>query len=181
MTDTSGIEATLVDGGRPLSPAEFLARLESLDIVHTTVEHEPVFTVEESRRMRGNLEGAHVKNLFLRNKKGVMWLVTCLEDRPVDLKWLAETLGAGRFSFASPQRLMTYLGVVPGAVTTFAAINDTTGAVRVALDRALVDAERINLHPLTNAMTTTIASADLLRFLEAIGHPPRWLSFEPRG
>lgn len=180
MNDASGIEATLVDGGKPLSPAEFLARLESLEIVHTTFEHEPVFTVEESKRMRGDLDGAHVKNLFLRNKKGVMWLVTCLEDRPVDLKWLAETLGAGRFSFASPERLMKYLGVIPGAVTTFAAINDTTGSVRVALDRALLDAERINLHPLTNAMTTTIASTDLLRFLEAIGHPAQLISFEPR-
>ncbi len=180
MNDASETSSTLADGGTPLSPAEFLARLESLGIAHTTFDHEPVFTVEESKRLRGDMDGAHVKNLFLRNKKGAMWLVTCLEDRSVDLKWLAESLGAGRFSFASPDRLMKYLGVVPGAVTTFAAINDTTGSVRVALDRALLEASRINLHPLTNAMTTTIDSADLLRFLEAVGHPPTLIGFEDR-
>lgn len=180
MNDESEIPAILADGGAPLSPAEFLARLETLGIAHDTFEHAPVFTVEESKQMRGDLDGAHVKNLFLRNKKGAMWLITCLEDRPVDLKWLAGTLGAGRFSFASPQRLMKYLGVIPGAVTTFAAINDTTGSVRVALDRHLLDASRINLHPLTNAMTTTINSSDLVSFLDAVGHPPRIIDFEDR-
>lgn len=180
MTDTSGTGSILSDSSGPLSPAEFLARLESLGIAHKTFEHDPVFTVEESKRMRGDLDGAHVKNLFLRNKKGSMWLVTCHEDRPVDLKWLAETLGAGRFSFASPERLMRYLGVVPGAVTTFAAINDTTGSVKVALDSGLLNASRINLHPLTNAMTTTVTSTDLLRFLDAVGHPPTLIEFEDR-
>lgn len=178
MDDADGIKPTLADGGAPLSPAEFLARLESLNIVHSNFEHEPVFTVEESKSARGDLDGAHVKNLFLRNKKGVMWLVTCLEDRSVDLRWLAERLGAGRFSFASAERLMKYLGVVPGAVTTFAAVNDTTGSVRVALDSALLRASFINLHPLTNTMTTRISPADLLRFLEAVGHPPKLIEFE---
>ncbi len=180
MTDEAEIPRILADGSAPLSPAEFLVKLESLGIAHSTFEHAPVFTVEESKRARGNLDGAHVKNLFLRNKKGNMWLVTCLEDRQVDLKSLGERLGAGRFSFASAERLMKYLGVIPGAVTTFAAIHDTTGAVRVALDNALLNASRINLHPLTNAMTTTIRSADLLRFLEAVGHPPEIIQFEDR-
>ncbi|MDH3411762.1 MAG: prolyl-tRNA synthetase associated domain-containing protein, partial [Gammaproteobacteria bacterium] len=102
------------------------------------------------------------------------------EDRRVDLRWLADTLGAGRFSFASPRRLMKHLGVIPGAVTTFAIVNDSTKSVRVALDSALLEAGRINLHPLTNAMTTTIRSADLLRFLEAVGHPPEMIDFEDR-
>lgn len=180
MNDEGEIPAILAGGGAPLSPAGFLKRLESLGIAHSTFEHDPVFTVEESKRMRGDLDGAHVKNLFLRNKKGAMWLVTCLEDRLVDLKWLADTLGAGRFSFARPERLMKYLGVVPGAVTTFAAIHDTTGSVRVALDGGLLRAPSINLHPLTNAMTTTIRAADLLRFLEAVGHPPKLIDFEDR-
>jgi Ala-tRNA(Pro) deacylase len=178
VADTSDVEPTLADGGTPLSPAGFLAKLESLSITHQTFEHDPVFTVEESKRMRGRLDGAHVKNLFLRNKKGAMWLVTCLEDRSVDLKWLGDTLGAGRFSFASPERLMKYLGVIPGAVTTFAAVNDNTGSVRIALDSALLEASRINLHPLTNAMTTTIEPADLLRFLDAVGHSPTLIEFE---
>lgn len=180
MNDESEIRSILADGSAPLSPEAFLARLEALDIPHSTFEHAPVFTVEESKQIRREQSGAHVKNLFLRNKKGTMWLVTCLEDRRVDLKWLAELLGAGRFSFASPERLMKYLGVVPGAVTTFAVINDTTGVVRVALDRALLDAPLVNLHPLTNAMTTTISSADLLRFLDAVAHPPKIIEFEDR-
>lgn len=178
MNDPSEVRRVLADGSAPLSPAEFLTRLEALGIAHETIEHAPVFTVEESKRMRGALDGAHVKNLFLRNKKGAMWLVTCLEDRRVDLKWLAETLGAGRFSFASPERLMKYLGVIPGAVTTFAAIHDVTGAVRVALDRGLLEASRVNLHPLTNAMTTTIRAQDLPRFLDAVAHPPKLIEFD---
>src|SRR3546814_12479230 len=94
----------------------------------------PVFTVEEAKALRGELPGHHIKNLFLRNKKGQLWLVTCLEDRAVDLKGLGERLGAGRFSFGSADRLMTYLGVRPGAVTPFAVINDQEDAVPMVLD-----------------------------------------------
>ncbi len=180
MNDERETRAILADGSTPLAPTDFLTRLEALGIAHTTFEHAPVFTVEESKQSRGDLDGAHVKNLFLRNKKGTMWLVTCLEDRRVDLRWLADTLGAGRFSFANAQRLMKYLGVIPGAVTTFAVINDSTNSVRVALDGALLESQRVNLHPLTNAMTTTIRSADLLRFLEAVDHSPKMIDFEDR-
>ena len=155
-----------------MSPRVFLEQLEALGIDHRTFEHAPVFTVEESRRMRGNLEGAHVKNLFLRNKKGRMWLITCLEDRQIDLKRLAEHLGAGRFSFASADRLMKFLGVIPGAVTAFAVVNDHGGKVRLVLDRALLDSAVINLHPLTNAMTTAVSPSDLVRFLESVNHSP---------
>ena len=178
MNDQRENPAVLADGTAPLTPSEFLERLEAMGIAHESFSPEPVFTVEQSKQMRGELEGAHVKNLFLRNKKGVMWLVTCLEDRKVDLKALGDKLGAGRLSFARPERLMKYLGVIPGAVTTFAVINDPSGAVRVALDRALVEASRINLHPLTNSMTTTVAAEDLVRFLEAVDHAPRVIDFE---
>jgi Ala-tRNA(Pro) deacylase len=178
MSGGSAAPAMLADGSAPLTPGEFLARLEAIGIGHETFEHAPVFTVEESKRMRGELDGAHVKNLFLRNKKGVMWLVTCLEDRQLDLKSLGEMLDAGRFSFASPERLMKYLGVIPGAVTAFAVINDTTGLVNFALDRALLNATCINLHPLTNTMTTAITPADLRKFLEAVNHPPTLIDFD---
>ena len=178
MNGEGAAPATLADGSAPLTPGEFLARLEAIGIAHETFEHAPVFTVEESKRMRGQLDGAHVKNLFLRNKKGVMWLVTCLEDRQLDLKSLGEMLGAGRFSFASPERLMKYLGVIPGAVTAFAVINDKTGSVKFALDRALLGTTRINLHPLTNAMTTAIAPADLQKFLDAVSHAPTLIDFD---
>jgi Ala-tRNA(Pro) deacylase len=107
-----------------------------------------------------------------------MWLVTCLEDRQLDLKRLGEMLDAGRFSFASPERLMKYLGVIPGAVTAFAVINDKTGSVNFALDRALLATTRINLHPLTNAMTTAITPADLQKFLDTVEHAPTLIDFD---
>jgi hypothetical protein len=120
---------------------------------------------------------AHKVNLFLRNKKGVMWLVTCLEDRRIDLKDLGGRLGAGRLSFGSAERLMHYLGVLPGAVTPFAVVNDHGCAVTVALDHALLDLDPVNCHPLTNTRTTAIAARDLVRFLEAEGHPPQIVEF----
>ncbi len=166
-------EARLADGRAPLTPADLLARLDALGIAHRTVDHPPLFTVEQSKSLRGSLPGAHTKNLFLRNKKGAMWLVTCLEDRPLDLKKLGELLGAGRLSFGSAERLMRHLGVIPGAVTALAVVNDTAGAVTLVLDAALLEHDPVNLHPLTNAQTTAIAAGDLVRFAEAVGHPPQ--------
>lgn len=156
----------------PTSPDQLFAHLEGLGIQTRTARHPPVFTVEEARALRGNLPGAHIKNLFLRNKKGEMWLVVAEEDRAIDLKTLGEKLGAGRLSFGSPERLMTYLGVVPGAVTPFAIINDRQGQVTVAIDEAVLAQSPVNCHPLTNDMTTAIAPGDLLAFLEATGHRP---------
>jgi Ala-tRNA(Pro) deacylase len=156
-----------------------LARLAELGIAARTVEHPPVFTVEEARRYRGDLPGTHTKSLFLRDKKGKMWLVVCLESRSLDLKDLAARLGAKHLSFGSPERLMRHLGVIPGAVSPFAAINDTERLVQVVLDRAVIERDPVNLHPLDNAKTTAIAAADLLRFLEAEGHSPRLLDFTP--
>src|SRR5437879_6721437 len=112
-----------------LSPQQLFARLDALGIAHRTVEHVPVFTVEQAKAHRGILPGHHIKNLFLRNKKEEMWLVVALEDRAVDLKRLGEKLGAGRLSFGSPERLGKYLGVQPGSVTPFAVINDSAHKV----------------------------------------------------
>ena len=162
---------TLADGTAPMTPTALLDRLEAWDIEHHTITHEAVYTVAESKALRGELDGAHVKNLFLRNKKGRMWLLTCQEDRQIDLRALAERVGANRFSFASAERLMLYLGVIPGAVTAFAPINDHGGQVTVLLDAALCSAARLYLHPLVNTMTTTVSSDDLLKFLTAIDHP----------
>ncbi len=165
------------EGGarRPWTPEELLAYLESLGADTRTHAHPPVFTVAEARRHRGSLPGAHTKNLFLRDKKGAMWLVVVLEDRTVDLKELARRLGHRRFSFGSAQRLMRVLGVVPGAVTPFAVVNDREGAVRVALDRGLQAFDVWNFHPLDNARTTSIRAADMLRFLRETGHDPVWV------
>ena len=158
-----------------LSPQQLFDRLAALGIDQRTVEHEPVFTVEQAKAHRGVLPGHHIKNLFLRNKKEEMWLVVALEDCRIDLKQLGERMGAGRLSFGSPERLGKYLGVEPGSVTPFAVINDASHEVRLVLDEALKEGGPINAHPLTNTMTTAIAGADLLRFFEATGHTPQWL------
>ena len=160
-----------------LSPQQLFDRLAELGIDHKTVEHEAVFTVEQAKQHRGVLPGHHIKNLFLRNKKEEMWLVVALEDRAIDLKRLGEVLGAGRLSFASPERLRTWLGVEPGSVTPFSVINDTARKVSLVLDRGLEQDGPINAHPLTNTMTSALSLPDLLRFFEATGHAPRWLDF----
>ena len=159
------------------NPQQLFDRLEALGIAHRTVEHPPVFTVEEAKALRGNLPGHHIKNLFLRNKKEEMWLVVTLEDRAVDLKRLGEVLGAGRLSFGSPDRLRRQLGVEPGSVTPLALINDGSRSVRLALDRGLIEGGPVNAHLLVNTMTTAITTEDLQRFFAATGHVPLWLDF----
>lgn len=166
-------------GGSPASPERLFARLTELGIVTTTAHHPPVFTVEEAKRHRGHIPGIHTKNLFLRNKKEQMWLVVCHQDRVVDLKLLSQQLGSrSRLSFGSPQRLMRYLGVVPGAVNPFAVINDRQGLVTVVVDRAILGNEPLNFHPLDNAQTTSITVEDFLRFLSAEEHPPKLISLD---
>jgi Ala-tRNA(Pro) deacylase len=160
-----------------LSPQQLFARLDALGLAYKTVEHAPVFTVEQAKAHRGILPGHHIKNLFLRNKKEEMWLVVALEDRAIDLKRLGERLGAGRLSFGSPERLARYLGVEPGSVTPFAVINDTEHKVTLVVDRGLQAEGPVNAHPLTDTMTSALSLADLLRFFEATGHRPHWLDF----
>lgn len=160
-----------------LTPQQLFARLDALGLAHRSVEHVPVFTVEQAKAHRGVLPGHHIKNLFLRNKKEEMWLVVALEDRAIDLKRLGEVLGAGRLSFGSADRLRRTLGVEPGSVTPFAMINDIDQRVTLVLDRALANDGPINAHPLTNTQTTAIGFADLERFLAATGHGIEWLDF----
>jgi Ala-tRNA(Pro) deacylase len=156
----------------PATPEHLFARLDQLGIATTTVTHAPMFTVADSRELRGSLSGTHCKCLFLRDKKGRMWLVATVEDRTLDLKALAGKLDAGRLSFGSPERLMTHLGVAPGSVTPFAVINDAAGSVTAVIDRALLAVETVNFHPLVNTATTSIRPADLVRFMESCGHTP---------
>jgi Ala-tRNA(Pro) deacylase len=158
----------------PATPAELFAFLLRLGIRHGTVAHPPLFTVEQSRALRGTIPGGHTKNLFLKDKKGALYLVVALEDAAIDLKSLHRRLGAsGRFSFGSAELLRAVLGVEPGAVTPFAAINDKDGHVTIVLDAAMMAHDVLNYHPLDNTMTTAIARDDLVKFLEATGHRPR--------
>lgn len=158
----------------PTTPDALFAALDRLGIAHPTVSHPPLFTVEQSQAMRGKIAGGHTKNLFLRDKKGALFLVTALEDAAIDLKSLHRRLGAsGRLSFGAANLMLELLGVMPGAVTPFGVINDTASRVTVVLDTALMDHAVINAHPLVNTMTTSIASGDLVKFLESTGHSPR--------
>jgi Ala-tRNA(Pro) deacylase len=158
----------------PASSSDLFALLDKLGIAHTTVSHPPLFTVEQSQALRGTIPGGHTKNLFLRDKKGALFLVTALEDAAIELKSLHRRLGAsGRFSFGSAELMRETLGIEPGAVTPFAAMNDHERRVTVVLDAALLRHDPINCHPLVNTMTTSIGRADLVRFLEGTGHPPR--------
>jgi Ala-tRNA(Pro) deacylase len=171
MTSPLPHDGRLADGSQPATPDDLFARLTALGIAFATVRHHPVFTVQEARAVHGTIPGGRSKNLFVRDKKGTMWLLSAPADQPVDLKRLAERLGArGRLSFGSDERLMKYLGVIPGAVSPFAVINDTQRLVRVVLDRRLLETEPVNFHPLNNAMTTSISAVDVRRFLEAEGH-----------
>jgi Ala-tRNA(Pro) deacylase len=158
----------------PATPDELFAFLDRLGITHATVSHPALFTVEQSQALRGQIPGGHTKNLFLRDKRGAFYLVVALEDAAIALKDLHRRLGAsGRFSFGSAEAMGELLGVVPGSVTPFAAINDTAGEVTVVLDRAMLDRDVLNFHPLVNTMTTSISKAGLLKFLAATGHEPR--------
>ncbi len=172
--DGSGDASVLLrrSGGGLVSEAQarLFTRLEALGIASETVEHAPVFTVEEAQRLRGEIPGGHCKSLFLKDKKGGLWLVVADEARAVDLKALAKQLGAPRFSFGKPDLLREVLGIEPGSVTPFALINDPGHRVTVVLDKAMLKQERLNYHPLANTATTTIASADLRAFIAACGH-----------
>jgi Ala-tRNA(Pro) deacylase len=157
------------------SESDLMARLDALGIATRTQRHAAVFTVEEAKAERGVLPGAHCKSLFLRDRRGGLWLVVMLEHRRTDLRKLSDRLEAPRFSFGSAELLFEVLGVTPGSVTPFAIINDREKRVTVVLDAEMMEESPLNYHPLTNEATTAIAPADLLRFLADCGHAPRTL------
>lgn len=167
----------LVDGTAAATSADVEARLESLNITFATVSHPPMFTVKDSKSHRINNPGGYSKNLFLRNKKGRMCLVTLQEDREINLRALGEMVGLGRVSFASAERLMLYLGVIPGAVTPLAVINDKSLRVSAYIDAALLEQNPLHFHPCDNTQTTTLTADDLMRFMQACDHHPQILQF----
>jgi Ala-tRNA(Pro) deacylase len=155
------------------SPEDLLAYLTGLGVATETVDHPPLHTVEDSRALRGDIPGGHVKNLFVKDKKSRIFLLVLEEDASIDLRRVHEKIGAqGRVSFGSAELLEEVWGVKPGAVTPFGAINDSAGRVSVVLDEDLMRHERINVHPLVNTRTTGLASSGLLKFLRATGHEP---------
>ncbi|MBK9081512.1 MAG: prolyl-tRNA synthetase associated domain-containing protein [Rhizobiales bacterium] len=162
----------------PATPDDLFAYLDRLGLAHETVSHPPLYTVEESRALRGQIPGGHTKNLFVKDKKSRLFLLVALEDAQIDLKRVHEAIGGqGRVSFGSGELLEEVWGVKPGSVTPFGAINDAEGRVTVVLEAGLMAHARLNFHPLVNTQTTGLAAADLVRFLEATGHAPRIVAF----
>jgi len=165
----------------PKTRDELFAFLDRLGIQTSTVEHPPLFTVADSQALRGEIAGAHTKNLFVKDRKDSYFLLTVDEEAVIDLKRIHTLIGAsGRVSFGKPEALMDLLGVVPGAVSVFGLINDTGGRVRLVLDADLMAHEVVNAHPLTNEATTSITSRDLLAFARATGHEPSILKLTER-
>ncbi|MRG71230.1 prolyl-tRNA synthetase associated domain-containing protein [Alphaproteobacteria bacterium HT1-32] len=159
-------------GPAPTTPEALLARLTALGIETENHTHPPLFTVEDSKALRGDLPGGHCKNLFLKDKKQQLWLVVTLEDRPIRMKALEGVIGAARLSFGKPDLLWDVLGVIPGSVTPFALINDTDLRVRPVIDAGMLEYSPLNYHPLTNEMTSAIRPDDLMTFIRACGHVP---------
>lgn len=158
------------------TPADLFALLDRLGIEARSFEHAPVFTVAESQAIKDEIPGGHSKNLFLKDKKGRLFLVVAEAHSRIDLKRLHEPLGAaGRLSFGSAELLREVLGVEPGSVTPFALMNDRERRVSLVLDAALMAHETVNFHPLVNSATTGVSRAGLLAFFAATGHAPRIL------
>ena len=147
--------------------------LDELNIEYENKEHPPVFTVEEANLHHQGINGVHSKNLFFKDKKKNLFLVITLDDKPIKIKEVAKTIGAKNMSFAKPDLLMEILGMIPGAVTPFAAVNiPKDREVRIILDEEMMKNELLNFHPLVNTATTTIKAQDLVKFLEHVGQAP---------
>ena len=157
----------------PTTPDQLFQRLTDLGINASTTEHEAVFTVEQARALRGEIPGGHCKNLFLKDKKGALWLVVCLEDAVIDLKALPALIGAARISFGKADLLAEVLGVEPGSVTPFALINDSSHRVNVVLDAKMMQHDVVSYHPLVNTATVTLTPDDLSKFISSCGHEPQ--------
>lgn len=157
----------------PVTPDQLCAHLADSGIAFHRIDHPAVFTVAESTAHREPLQGLHTKNLFLKDKKGRLFLVSAEADARIDLKRLHERIGAsGRLSFGSAELLAEKLGVTPGSVTAFAVINDRTGDVTMVLDANLVTGADVNFHPLINTATLRVGRDDFLAFLRQTGHEP---------
>lgn len=168
---------------RPASPADLFALLDRLGVAHSTVEHPAVFRVGEGEEIKATIPGAHTKNLFLKDAKDQLWLISAADRTAIDLKRLHTVIGSARLSFGRAELMEAVLGVTPGSVTAFALINDQPRdgrdgrQVRFVLDRTLAEAERVNFHPLTNTATTGVSREGFRAFLKAVGVSPLVVDF----
>lgn len=156
---------------------ELFSKLDGLGIEHGTVSHPALFTVDDCQKLHGELPGGHSKNLFLKDKKGNLFLIVAEQSSQVDLKTLHKRIGSQRLSFGKPELLMEVLGMIPGSVNPFSLMNDIEKRCTLWLDEALLCHELVNFHPLENTFTTTLKSADLLQFVEDIGFVANRIDF----
>lgn len=161
----------------PVTRAELEAFLGAIGVAFRSHEHPAVFRVEEGLDIKAGMPGAHTKNLFLKDKKGQLWLISARQDTIIDLKRLHRHIGSDRLSFGNAELMFQTLGVTPGSVTAFGLINDRDHRVRFVLDKALDDADVVNFHPLTNTATTAVSREGLRAFLAAIGVEPMVIDF----
>ncbi len=164
-------------GRDPFTRAALFAFLDAHGIDHATIDHPPVFRVEEGRAIKAAMPGGHSKNLFLKDARGQLWLISALGDTVIDLKRTPAAIGSAKLSFGSPERLWEALAVRPGSVTALALVNDPGRRVRFVIDAALLACDALNFHPLSNDATTAISHAGFLRFLEALGRAPQPVDF----
>jgi Ala-tRNA(Pro) deacylase len=160
-----------------MSRDDLFAFLDAHRIEHATLDHPAVFRVDEGEETKGALPGAHTKNLFLKDSRGQLWLVSARQDTRIDPKRLPAVIGSAKLSFGSPALLEQALGVTPGSVTAFALVNDTARAVRFVLDARLDEAGEVNFHPLVNTATTTVGRDGFRAFLSALGITPTIVDF----
>ena len=157
--------------------ADLFAFLDAHGIAHSTLDHAPVFRVEEGREIKAALPGGHTKNLFLKDANGQMWLISALGDTRIDLRGLPPRIGSAKLSFGSEERLYEALGVRAGSVTALALINDPERRVRLVVDKGLWDSDPVNFHPLSNDATTALSQAGFRAFLRALGVEPLVIDF----
>jgi len=157
---------------------DLIAFFDAHGIDHATTDHEAVFRVGEGEGIKDDIPGAHTKNLFLKDAKGRLWLISAKDDTAIDLKRLHTVIGSARLSFGAAELMEETLGVTPGSVTAFALINDAERDVTFVLDRRLAQAERVNFHPLVNTATTGVSQAGFAKFLQALGITPLVVDFE---
>eukprot|EP00735_Rhodelphis_limneticus_P013191 TRINITY_DN674_c0_g1::TRINITY_DN674_c0_g1_i1::g.28817::m.28817 TRINITY_DN674_c0_g1::TRINITY_DN674_c0_g1_i1::g.28817 ORF type:complete len:743 (+),score=297.31,sp/O60155/PRS1_SCHPO/52.53/0.0,tRNA_edit/PF04073.10/1.5e-22,ProRS-C_1/PF09180.6/2.1e-20,tRNA-synt_2b/PF00587.20/1.4e-19,HGTP_anticodon/PF03129.15/2.2e-16 TRINITY_DN674_c0_g1_i1:114-2231(+) len=143
--------------------------------------HAPVLNVEEMVKEYANkpeIQGLFSKNMFLKDKKGSLFLVSCMHDRAVNLKTLQTILGAKELRFADAALLQSTLGVAPGSVSPLAIVNDKDAKVQVVLDKAFQDAAALNFHPLDASATWTISGGALKTFLDDLGYAPKFVDLD---
>lgn len=165
----------------PFTPEDLFQVLKELEIEYTLHHHIPIFTVEEGEHLKKSIAGVHCRNLFLKDKKGAMFLVVAANETKVDIKALSSFLGCGRLSFGSAERLWENLGIRPGSVNPFCIYNDKAHNIKVILDADMMNAQLVNYHPMDNAMTIGVQPKDLEKFLLHCNHTADLVRFDENG